>query len=1028
MPVPPPKSEDSDGSDVEVWEDAIVFESFEVTPPASAVLSTSGKLLCSYPGPAIQIPMDTWEDPKFRHELSSFLSQMNVDVLDSAPDEDGSTTTQERDSVDPRHIVHLLTGILRGVGKPASVSRICKRIGDDVLGKDAKNPWRRSAAWHVIRVALQTTLQRSGQVPTHTRYKSFIAFLHAYIISRAVEEDLDSNLLFTMRAKLARRVHKLSVRSVVPEYLLEYVTDIGGQVEEVLQSRWTRIQASQARAPPWKPAQLNLLADCRLKLPNSKVYISEALQDLHRRGPAPMFHPKEPSRLRVINDFHQLDKGALKSAFKADPPVALADFEHLVQKNLETWVAANLMDADASKVLLTCIKQYSTAAQKQYAQNPEDQSLKILALFSLWVALDKVAVVQCPMLRDYSPEVSETLLLPLLLRGSESHKALISIQQYLRGRHGAALYRGSIFSDTLSTTSFPVRYFDASQEHQRLKVEIEEEASDERLKLEDELDDLNHKHKSRMRRAEKMEHEHTTTYYTQRRKQVEYVDRSKCEKCKLLNTASAMRISVHEWPLPKKVLAAKRAVFELRCPKVFARWRTATYLLLHDNCTPPDKRAPRSKPSTDLAGYAGLTKWMKFDSLTSITLAAGSKTSRGEQREIPAKFESICLENNLGWRMYDQGRECWAAEPFTHANITRFGTLVIKDAVYGSLQYAVKGTTHTLNAVIADQADCPRDLSLHEYTAFAGLRSGGRIQWLNIARELANRTLTFRREAVHVLLTQAAWQVGSITDTGVMDWHLELASEEFANVLLDEMQSLLDAVSANWKEGVSVRTIILLSSRLLASIREPEVVVRACALMREARHLTFEWMHTLITKLQDCGEKYIQDFQTRVCEMAATCRSTYDVDSIHLRHLLNTPDDVAVLLECAIVIYDNSPANQSKISPDFKKVLDRDRRLSHSLELPVLALLRTNQRGLDTAITAIWSSYRPGDVWNQLGEDNARWMESETFAAEGQESQRVHLNVLEGRLLINGKPLGRLPPGIVHHDIYARVFGQVDSH
>ncbi|KAH9169117.1 hypothetical protein EDB89DRAFT_1908866 [Lactarius sanguifluus] len=136
------------------------FEIFEVSPPTSDILSTNGKLLCSYPGPAIQISSDIFSKKCFLRELASFLIQMDVDILDSAATtvKAGSTVREVRESAHPRYISELLVGILRGFGQPASVNRITKRIGDEVLLKDAYKPWRRSPLWLVIRVALQTSL------------------------------------------------------------------------------------------------------------------------------------------------------------------------------------------------------------------------------------------------------------------------------------------------------------------------------------------------------------------------------------------------------------------------------------------------------------------------------------------------------------------------------------------------------------------------------------------------------------------------------------------------------------------------------------------------------------------------------------------------------------------------------------------------------------------------------------------------------------------------------------------------------
>jgi hypothetical protein len=118
----------------------------------------------------------------------------------------------------------------------------------------------------------------------------------------------------------------------------------------------------------------------------------------------------------------------------------------------------------------------------------------------------------------------------------------------------------------------------------------------------------------------------------------------------------------------------------------------------------------------------------------------------------------------------------------------------------------MSGTRHTPNDILAAQTSCPKEINLHELIAFSGLRSGPRLQWLNIARELASPYLSFRREEVHILITQAAWQLGPLLD-GVREWHIDLNIPSFGNTLLCELESLLEKIRANWLEEVTVRTI-----------------------------------------------------------------------------------------------------------------------------------------------------------------------------------------------------------------------------
>jgi hypothetical protein len=187
-------------------------------------------------------------------------------------------------------------------------------------------------------------------------------------------------------------------------------------------------------------------------------------------------------------------------------------------------------------------------------------------------------------------------------------------------------------------------------------------------------------------------------------------------------------------------------------------------------------------------------------------------------------------------------------------------------------------------------------------------------------------------------------------------------------------------------------------------------------------------MHEIVRKLQDAvDDDEASELQRRACDMAATCRATFDVDAgTHLDALLCSSADVAVAIECAIVIHDNTPPHLGHGFPDFQKLLNRDRRLSHFLESPLIKLIQGDQCGLDAAITLVWSAYRPGDGgWQHLDGSNSRWLMTFTTPLPSQRAQQVHYNILNGKLLVDGKSLGCLPQEIVGHSIYRRIFGQV---
>jgi len=187
-------------------------------------------------------------------------------------------------------------------------------------------------------------------------------------------------------------------------------------------------------------------------------------------------------------------------------------------------------------------------------------------------------------------------------------------------------------------------------------------------------------------------------------------------------------------------------------------------------------------------------------------------------------------------------------------------------------------------------------------------------------------------------------------------------------------------------------------------------------------------MGQIVQKLQTAVEDTeIRELQRRACEIAATCRATFDVDpGTHLDNLLHSSLDIAILVECAIIIHDNAPPDLDNESPDFQKLLHRDRRLSHLLESTVSELIQADRSGLDKAIKSVWPMYNHGDRrWTKLL-NSEQWVESHTASSlNDQTGQIVLYNILDGELLVDGKPLGRLPQEIILHPTYKRIFNQV---
>jgi hypothetical protein len=214
-------------------------------------------------------------------------------------------------------------------------------------------------------------------------------------------------------------------------------------------------------------------------------------------------------------------------------------------------------------------------------------------------------------------------------------------------------------------------------------------------------------------------------------------------------------------------------------------------------------------------------------------------------------------------------------------------------------------------------------------------------------REFRARTLTFRCNEVHLLLAQATGQVGHLSEVGEWSWHGDLADPLFCDALLGEIEDLTLSVEANWLEGVTMASVSFLISRLLASNQDAGVRARAHGLLREVRKKTFSWVQELSLKVREVEDEEIRG---RLRDIAAICRSTFDVDRGNMREQLSCQEDVEILVSCAIFIHDSTPAVLTGIPEESRLLHERDRRLSMVSEEILADRIEESNEGINSAI------------------------------------------------------------------------------
>jgi hypothetical protein len=141
----------------------VVFEAFETSATSEQVLAAEAALQWDFPGQAIAVPHDIVLCEDFQQSLSAFLEQASMESIKqfSAVTYKACAPLPEiRDTADPTLITGALMTILKVDGTYQDVMSLRKRVRDTVSFNNAHKPWRRSAFYLILRVAVQRHLYK----------------------------------------------------------------------------------------------------------------------------------------------------------------------------------------------------------------------------------------------------------------------------------------------------------------------------------------------------------------------------------------------------------------------------------------------------------------------------------------------------------------------------------------------------------------------------------------------------------------------------------------------------------------------------------------------------------------------------------------------------------------------------------------------------------------------------------------------------------------------------------------------------
>ncbi|KAJ9257552.1 hypothetical protein DTO195F2_5534 [Paecilomyces variotii] len=1011
-------------------DNAIHVEAFELSPQNEAVNSTVGRLQRQFPGPSFMLDRATFNAPGLQNTIAQTLATMShQSVAGTKPKVKKARQKhdEDRDTTNPKMVTEFLAAFLRPCAAMFDGLQIHKNTREEVLWLDSRFPWRRSPLWLLVRVALQVILRRLCRRDgiSDDIYKHYMVYYMSSVLNDCLKKTMSDEQLYLMNAKIARRLHKLDL-SHLPAWF-PFVKNVLQEVNASILKSWRGIMAqSGPRHDKDRLAKLNFGKDIYCSLPDLDKWL-EALDKREHCSSSADFQPR--------TGLLEFEKTELPLCLKTSDPdyklLNLAAFEDWVRFNLDTWLEVHLSGEDTCQQLGNLIKHYYGVASPLYSRNPEAISVMLLTILELWIACDKSAFNIHPLLGDYDNCIPMDMFESLVLPYRSQMERLARAEDYMNQRRQRLRFPESfIFQDFGTRSCFSVRSFDRSIEHQNLLSEIEDLARSERTQKRLELGKKHQRYRELYALADQLE----CTYYKvipdPRFDLTESRHCPNCQRCAYKTEAESIKINIHEWPLPTDPLHAKTTVFELNVPRPFASWRDTTifFLLTVLRLAYFPKEQPRAR--NRLQTYSGLSPFFTpTNNSQRVGLLSQDKphetTHRRSKSIIDVTEKDVCLENGLNFCYFDQETNCF---------VTRFKTT---DETASSCTYKVPRSSSNLqkflfrpaysrngpspNTVIASQDICPHDMSLEEYKALCSMPLGVEIQWQNILRQLAMPSVVFKKVETCIFILQIIHQAGPPTKDSVLRaGHVILDDDLFATVLLAEIANAAGRIEENWESAQELSALIFLTQRVLSVSTSTRVRDLCLAQLSTLRTTSFKWA-TLVREQASYSDTdaHRNDLIARSTSLALICASTFDIESPVLEKILEIERNASVWIQCCMMIHDRKGLLDMTPGCLLQILYYRWQIVSYrSYRVLAFNVVHNQKLAIDLAIKEAWAAYHSDSPWSVAPGGGNHWL------VTGNRSLLVHFNLLTAELLINGRPLARLPSEYESHKTYRTLFGQ----
>jgi hypothetical protein len=934
----------------------------------------------------------------------------------------------------------MLMSLLEGMGSLTQVRRIYKRVRDDVVLEDSALPWRRSPYWLVLRVAVQRMLSsmvHDGSGTDRCYYKFIICMVLAQLLNDSVGIFHPEQTLM-LQAKLCRRLAKLesekSQASALPrsvyenffeathDFFKKTVTSAGVKVTNA----WEEYKKGITRKIPRLPTRI-LDNDTILSLPNSGKTLNRLLSQ----------------KIRTVHRITQIDQPSL--GFGSISQVnelatccsTLIDYENSIERFRTEALSDQKMKCEK---LSGAILNYMELAKNAYYGEAQLMSRYLLNLFELWVVMDEAATAACPILLKYHPVLVPQALDILCFSTTSEMVRLLAVQKYLAKRVKTCDKKhGTIFDRPSHAHSFAeefVRSTKSGSSMLDLGVQIDAASTLSKTTKVNQLILLMEKYNRLTEAIQKGVC--TCTREADGTRNVRG-----CTKCWQKRSRKRLKIGIHEDFLPLPTTVGNRVqrdaiLFELAIPQYLVDYRTTTWKLIFLGSQALSNSG--NAPVIHLTEIKQLEPFWVSKPSSVLTLASRIKSftqTHYREMKLPKREEEILLPFGPNLSFYDSDNSIWFEDlpsvPWYHHLLGPWLPRSISNPFEKPPQSTDNICSPSSYEIAANEVNCPPGMSTHEFSAYQRVLSGHRQRWLVLLVELGATNMNFSSCTTMSLINYITLQAGPYRQESdfLRESYFVFQDHAFCQRMDEQLRKRLDGLAANWRETACMSVVITLCLRLY-TLCPQDFKPKVFTLIQKIRAIISTWLTLLrdeVRLTEDGGVVY------KAAEYAfwaaLLCRQTFAIYlHDHDQSFVKLGEENAChFFRASIALSENLLVNLDQLSTDLKHLLKRDLLMSYSMRDLIQTWAATHPSALTDAINETWvdvgsSKKRIFSKWKTLPLPYNSWLVSRTSATKAVASQTVHYHWLQGHLLVDGKPLGRLPLEMRENASVQELFGR----